>query len=79
MREYTYNDLVYVGGKLHFLTPGKTYQIITEYNKEGSIIAKSFTGDDGKIHIINNWGDGKDLIFVTISEWRDARLKEILK
>ena len=63
--------------KIFECSPRSLMRWVERYNKEGSILAKSFTGDDGKIHIINNWGDEKDLIFVTISEWRDVRLKEI--
>ena len=38
--KYEFEDLVYVGKKLYFATPGKIYQVRTEY-----IESLSFDGD----------------------------------
>jgi hypothetical protein len=81
--KYEFDDLVYVGKKFHFVTPGKIYQVITE-NIESLIDGgtgygvKSFTGDDKMIHIISNWGDKNDLKFITQSEFRDLKINKIL-
>jgi hypothetical protein len=81
---YEFEDLVYVGKKLYFATPGKVYQIITE-NIESLIDGgtgygvKHFNGDDNRIHILSDYRDGNELKFITISEFRDLKINKILK
>lgn len=79
--KYEFEDLVYVGKKLYFATPGKIYQIITE-NIEGLIDGgngyslKHFNGDDNRIHILS---DCRDVKFMSLSEIRDLKINKILK
>jgi|LakMenE18May11ns_1017448.scaffolds.fasta_scaffold7768355_1 hypothetical protein len=81
---YEFEDLVYVGKKLYFATPGKVYQIITE-NIESLIdggtgySVKHFNGDDNRIRILSDYRDGNELKFMSLSEVRDLKINKILK
>jgi hypothetical protein len=81
--KYEFEDLVYVGKKLYFATPGKTYQVVTE-NIESLIDGgtgygvRSFNGDDNRIRILSDYRDGNELKFITISEFRDLKINKII-
>lgn len=82
--KYEFEDLVYVGKKHYFATPGKIYQVTTE-NIESLIdggtgySVKYFNGDDNRIRILSDYRDGNELKFMTISEIRDLKIGKILK
>ena len=82
--KYEFEDLVYVGKKHYFATPGKIYQIITE-NIESLIdgvngySVKHFNGDDNRIRILSDYRDGNELKFMSLSEIRDLKINKILK
>ncbi len=82
--KYEFEDLVYVGKKLYFATPGKIYRIITENIESlidgGTVYSvKSFKGDDNRTRILSDYRDGNELKFMTISEIRDLKIGKILK
>lgn len=84
--KYEFEDLVYVGKKLYFATPGKVYKVTTE-NIESLIdggtgySVKSFKGDDNRTRILSDSRLLKkfELKFMTISEIRDLKIGKILK
>ena len=82
--KYEFEDLVYVGKKLYFATPGKIYQVITE-NIESLIDGgtgygvRYFNGDDERIRILSDYRDGNELKFMSLSEVRDLKINKILK
>lgn len=83
--EYSYEDMIYVGKKTYFLTPGRTYRIQYEYiyslinPDKVSFTEKSYFGDDGLIRTIQYWSKDDPIKFVTKSEWREIKINEILK
>ena len=83
--KYEFEDLVYVGKKLYFATPGKIYQVRTEYIESLSFDGdkwyevRSFNGDDERIRILSDYRDGNELKFITISEFRDLKINKIIQ
>jgi len=83
--KYEFEDLVYVGKKHYFATPGKIYQVTTEYIESLSFDGdkwygvRSFNGDDNRIRILSDYRDGNELKFITISEFRDLKINKIIQ
>ena len=75
--KYQFEDLVYVGEKLHFATPGKTYVVMSERVDDGGCVVKSFRGDDGLTHEIFKWSRN-DIKFMSLSEVRDLKINKII-
>jgi len=79
--KYEFEDLVYVGEKLHFATPGKTYVVMSErvmglIDGGDGCVVKSFRGDDGLTHEIFKWSRN-DIKFMTLSEIRELKINKI--